>query len=341
MELVYESGVPDFRGHWDRMLPWLDVTHPRRSTGDWESPYLTLKGRRTWPPALTGGGGEPALDELAGLAPGVVQDNARGRLDAMDAAGADVHLINAAPSVAAARMLPSNLAAGVFGAYNRYAVKYCDADPARLKTTLMLHGLEPQWSAEEIRELAQEPCVGAVSVFLPVKIAPEKSAFAPIWDALEETGLPLLHRSSFSTPAWTPRYLLGYLTFAALLERYPGVRIAFAEFGVSWAPGAIEHVETVTDSPGRIRDHVEQGRLFAVAGPGDDDAAIERATAELGPNAVLWESYFPFAVAGAGHAAGDRRNARLEANGDALLRGRDRDGRVGTIETTGWRRRRA
>jgi predicted TIM-barrel fold metal-dependent hydrolase len=314
MELIYESGVPDFRGHWDRILPWVQVVHPQPGTGDWESPYLRLAGRRTWPAALGRAEGLDLDPPFAGggqLASGVVQDNAAGRLAAMDEAGVDVQLINAGPSIGAARGLAPNMAAGILGAYNRYAVHYCDADPTRLKVALQLHGLEPQWAAEEIRELSREPCVAAASVTLPVKIAPESSAFAPIWEALEETGLPLVHRASFSSPVWTPRYLLTYFLHAGLLERHRGLRIAFSECGVGWAPGSIAHLEALMDAPGRVRGYVEDGRLLAVAGPTDGADAIELAADELGEDAVLWESYFPFLPL--------RRAPLLERNGDALL----------------------
>lgn len=324
MELIYESGVPDFRGHWDRILPWVEVTHPRPGTGDWEAPYLRLTGRRTWPAALGRAGGselDPPLSNGGQLATGVVQDNAAGRLRAMDEAGVDVQLINPAPSICAARGLAPNMAAGVLGAYNRYAVHYCDADPARLKVALALHGLEPQWAAEEIRELALEPCVAAVSIALPVKIAPESSAFAPIWQALEDTGLPLLHRASFSSPVWTPRYLLTYFLFAGVFERYPSLRIGFAESGVAWAEGVIAHLEQLTESPGRVREHVEHGRIFAAVGPTDGAELTERAAVELGPDALLWESYFPFVPEGCEPTPALRRPPQpmLEHNGARFL----------------------
>jgi predicted TIM-barrel fold metal-dependent hydrolase len=324
MELIYESGVPDFRGHWERVLPLVEVTRPRPGTGDWDAPYLRLKGRRTWPRALGSPRDvllDPPLANGGLLAPGTVQDNPAGRLHAMDAAGVDAHLISPGPSVGAARGLASNMAAGVFGAYNRYAIQYSDADPARLKVVLQLHGLEPQWAGEEIRELAAEPSVVAVSIALPVKLAPESSAFAPIWQALEETGLPLLHRASFSSPVWTPPYLLTYFMYAGILERYPRLRIAFAESGVAWVPGTIEHLEQVTRAPGRAREYVESGRIFCAVGPTDDRIAVERAAGELGERSLLWESYFPFVPEGCEDSAAPRRNPEFERNGDALFLG--------------------
>lgn len=322
MELIYESGVPDFRAHWERMLPWVDIAHPVQDSGDWETPYLRLIGRRTWPAALGRAGGallDPPFANGGQLASGVVQDNAAGRLQAMEEARVDVQLINAAPSVGAARGLESNMAAGVFGAYNRYAIHYCDADPARLKVALALHGSEPQWAAEEIRELAKEPCVAAVSIALPVKIAPESSAFAPIWQALEETGLPLLHRASFSSPVWTPRYLLTYFMFTSVFERYPRLRIGFAESGVAWAQGTSEHLDSLMNRPGQTRAYIDAGRIFAAAGPTDHPAAIDSAVQELGHEALLWESYFPYVPVGCAQVPAIRRAPELEPNGNRFL----------------------
>lgn len=316
MELIYESGVPDFRAHWDRVLPEIEVAYPRRGTGDWELPYLVLKGERPWPDALRHNGEEPVVADHS-LEPGVMQDNASGRLRAMDRLGVDVHLINPAPQIGAVRRMESAFAAGVLGAYNRYAISYCDTDPSRLKVALQLHGLEPEWSAGEIRELASEPCVAAVSIYLPVKSGPESARFAAVWQALEDAQLPLLHRASFSSPVWTPRQVLSYFTYTQILDRYEGLRIGFSETGLDWVPGLVAHMNEAIEAPHRVSEYVEQGRIFAVADPTDDDAAIERAAAEFGRDALLSESYFPYRPAEADGSVG---RADLARNGGRFLR---------------------
>lgn len=296
MELIYEAGIPDFRGQWDVLLPSMTVVHPVAGSGDWESPYLALGGNRRGPPVLDAHADSPPPL----LEAGILQDNPQGRLRVMDERGDRVHLLSAGPAIGAARWLPSNLAAGVLGAFNQYAIDYCQADPMRLKVAIQVHGLEPEWSALEIRMLAEEECVSAVSICLPVKIAPEDPRFATIWRALEETELPVLHRASFSAPGWGPRHLLAYLMHARVFERYPSVRIAFSETGVGWVPGWVPHLDRLLNRSNGdrhvIRGYVENGRILAAVSPVDEVATVEAAAAELGEPALLWESHFPLAV---------------------------------------------
>ena len=320
MELIYEAGIGDFRGQWDILLPEMTVMHPPPGTGDWEAPYLILRGAQPRPPALQGH--EPTLREA--LEPGIVQDNPRGRLRAMDARGDQVHLLSAGPAIGAARWLPSNLSAGVLGAFNQYVVEYCRAEPTRLRAAIQVHGLEPEWSALEIRALAEETCVAAVSICLPVKIAPEDPRFATIWRAIDETGLPVLHRASFSAPGWTPRHLLAYLTYARIFDRYPSVKIAFSETGVGWVSGWVDHLAKVLEhDQGRstdVRGYVDEGRVLAAVSPTDHEDAIEAAAQDLGEDALLWESHFPLALGGTGcKAPADAWRDMLTRNGERFL----------------------
>lgn len=319
MELIYESGVPDFRAHWDSVLSEIEVAYPQRGIGDWESPYLVLKGQRSWPVALRENGGDQGLGDYA-LEAGVMQDNAAGRLHAMDRLGVDIHLISAGPPIGVVRRMTSAFAAGVLGAYNRYAISYCDTDPSRLKVALQLHGLEPEWSAAEIRELASEDCVAAVSIYLPVRSGPESSRFVAVWEALEETGLPLLHRASFSSPVWSPRQVLSYFAFAEILDRHPGLRIGFAESGLGWVPGLIEHTNAVIDSPHRVGEYIANGRIFAIADPTDAVDLVEEAAAEFGREALLWWSYFPYRPSICSDGSALCRHPEFERNGERFLR---------------------
>jgi len=161
MELVYEAGTPAFRGQWPKIEAMLELAAPVRGTGDWTAPYLYLPSQPVradaggWPrPALPHGVELPeaALDDVE---PGVLHDNPRGRLRAMDRAGVACQVISPGQSIEACIGLPSTLAAGVLGAYNRYILSYCAYAPDRLKAVLQVHAGEPHWSAREIEELAR------------------------------------------------------------------------------------------------------------------------------------------------------------------------------------------
>ncbi|HWF51508.1 MAG TPA: hypothetical protein VG294_12785 [Solirubrobacteraceae bacterium] len=269
MELIYEQGTPAFRGQWPKIESLLELAALRPAQGDWSHPALELPvepSRRARPDAW-GASADAAPPAL--VAPGVLHDNPTGRVAALDEAGVTLQLISPGPSIDAVLGLPSNLGAGVFGAYNRYITAYCRAHPTRLGAVLQLHGSEPRWSAHEVSELRDEPSVRAVSVCLPVRISPEEGNFDPLWDALEEADLPLLHRPALCARIWSPRRLLAYLRGAGVLDRHPRLRVAF-----------------FAASPGELPD--PSSRLFVVA-----SAAALRGDLVPGTASLLWTSDYP------------------------------------------------
>jgi predicted TIM-barrel fold metal-dependent hydrolase len=297
IELIYERGPGEFRGQWEALQRYLTVAAPQPGLGDRASAHLSLAvdGRRPgstiWDGALTASPAGP-------VEPGILHDNAAGRLRAMDRLGIDVQLLSPGPTLAATRWLPSNIAAGVLGAYNQFALGYCAHDPGRLKVVLQLHGGEPEWSAAELRELASEPAVAAATLWLPARFSPDDRRFAPIWTVLQETGVPLLHRPGACSAVWTPRRLLAYLAFTRILDRHPTIRVAFGETGVGWVPGWPDQVsQAVAGSRGGgadVRSYIEQRRIFVALGRDDDELTIRRAVAELGGDSLLWQSHFPY-----------------------------------------------
>jgi hypothetical protein len=284
IELIYEQGTPEFRGQWPRIESLLELAASRRDHGDWAHPALALAevpSRRARRDAWGATEPDPAEPPIA---PGVLHDNAAGRVAALDGAGVALQLISPGPTIDACLQLPSDLAAALFAAYNRYAIAYCRDHSQRLGAVLQLHGSEPRWSAQEVADLSGEPSVRAVSICLAVKIAPDDRHFDPLWDALESAGLPLLHRPSFCARVWTPGRLLAYLRAAGVLERRPGLQIGFAAL-----------------------DADLRSRLLAVEGGNDVDGAL------------LWASEFPLCgslraeVTLARHALGERAEEVLVA----------------------------
>jgi hypothetical protein len=210
-----------------------------------------------------------------------------------------LQLISPGPSIDACLQLPSNLAAGVLGAYNRYVTAYCRPHPQRLGAVLQLHGSEPRWSAQEVAELRGEESVRAVSLCLPVRISPEDPLFEPLWEGLEQADLPLLHRPSFCARVWTPGRLLTYLQAGGVLERYPGLRIAFLGGDAPASP-----------------DPVLRSRVFTVASAAQ--LQLRRDAGTRASAAVLWASDFPLRPSLGDELAGARR-ALGDAAEDVLV----------------------
>jgi hypothetical protein len=280
MELIYEQGTAAFRGQWPRIESMLELAAPRRGRGDWPHPALELPAVPSRRARSDAWGTDDAPPPVPPVLAGVLHDNSAGRVAALDDAGVELQLISPGPSIDACLQLPSNLAAGTFGAYNRYLTAYCRAHPQRLGAVLQLHGSEPSWSAQEVAELRDHPSVRAVSLCLAVRISPEERQFDRLWEALEHAGLPLLHRPSLCARIWSPGRLLAYLRGSGVLERYPGLRVGFVA-GDSDS-SAVEVTRAIATD-----DAALGSRLFAAASSGQLDRGHD-ATA-----AMLWASDFP------------------------------------------------
>jgi predicted TIM-barrel fold metal-dependent hydrolase len=281
MELVYEQGTPAFRGQWPKIESMLELAQLRPRQGDWPHPSLALpedasRQHRNDAWAL---GSQPTSP----AAVGVLHDNASARVAALDDACVALQLINPGPSIDACLRLPSNLAAGVFAAYNRYVIAYCREYPQRLGAVLQLHGSEPNWSAQELDDLGAEPSVRAATLCLPARIAPDHRHLDTLWRALVRSGLPLWHRPSMCARVWSPGRLLAYLRETGVLDRYPQLRVGFAgSTSPPWAGPAETSSNGGSRQPTALRP-----RVFAASSADQLESAVE------GSVAPLWASDFP------------------------------------------------
>ncbi len=273
-------------------------------------------------------GGAPSLKGKTGSnvrsspEPGVSVDNAAGRLRDMDREGRDVDLIIPGTFATAVSAIDPALATELHAAYNRYIVDYCAIDQDRLKATVLAPAWNPTRAAEEIRRLGDERCVAAVTVVLPEGLPIDDPDLHPIWSAMDDHDLPLLHHSFFYEPPYFPGYrdvwghiavaraaahpwgaqrLLGYALLSGLFDQFPNLRIGFAECSAGWLPAWLVRLEGQADYlhatlPARKQTPMEYclaGRVFC----GVDlyeGAAIARSIIEvIGDGAIMFQSDYP------------------------------------------------
>ena len=137
----------------------------------------------------------------------------------------------------------------------------------------------------------------------------------PVWDAVDETGLVVcLHIGSSGTLLRTaadapPSMVLPHVgansmlactdwLFTGVLDRHPGIRIAFSEGGAGWVPYLLEQAEKVF-ARAHFRDQVGTTRpprqVFAahmVVCFMCDDTALA-ALDIIGEDNITWESDYP------------------------------------------------
>jgi predicted TIM-barrel fold metal-dependent hydrolase len=273
-------------------------------------------------------GGKPALKGKIGSyvksppEPGVQVRNSEGRLKDMDREGRDIDAIIPGTWVTAVTGLDDQrLAIELYAAYHRYMADYCSADPSRLKSTLVAPAADPEWAATEIKRLSGETWVAAVTPVLPEGVPVDDPSLHPIWRAMDEADLPILHHSFFYEPPYFPGYrdvwghvavartaahvwgaqrLLSYTILSGLLDQYPNLRIGFAECAGAWLPSWLVRLEAQADylsaSLPDLRqsptDYARSGRVYCGLELYEGDLA-QGAIDALGDECFMYQSDYP------------------------------------------------
>ena len=253
---------------------------------------------------------------------GVNNLNAKGRLDDMDTEGIDVHLIIPATFALAVTMLDGEMASEVHAAYRRYIGEYCSADPSRLKATVPVLADRSDESAAIIREIADEPWVAAITPVLPPGLPIDDPVLDPIWQAMNDADLPIMHHSFFYEPPYFPGYrdiwdnvvvaraaahpwgaqrLLGYLLLSGVFDQYPNLRIGFAECSAGWLPAWLVRLRGQADYmkralPEGVRDpldYAREGRVFCGIELYEGEAIAKSINDLLGDGVIMYQSDYP------------------------------------------------
>jgi len=165
-----------------------------------------------------------------------------------------------------------SFAAALAGAYNSWLADFCGAGNGRLHGVAMLPLQHPEAAAEEARRCAEE--LGFRAAFVrPNPVGGrnfDDPAYDPLWGVMSAHSMALgIHEGGFPL---LPQVVRGRLThpeqvhicahpmeqmisavsliYGGVLERFPGLRVAFLEAGCGWVPFWLhrmdEHWETST-----------------------------------------------------------------------------------------------
>lgn len=273
-------------------------------------------------------GGKPALKGATHSmvrsppSPGVAVRNSAGRLEDMDREGRDVDVIIPGTFATAISAIDTSLALELYRAYHRYMTDYCSADPGRLKGTMLAPGAEPEWAAREIARVSNEAWVCAVTVVLPEGLPVDDPSLHPIWRAMSDADLPILHHSFFYEPPYFPGYrdiwghvavaraaahpwgaqrLLGYLLLSGLMDQYQNLRVGFAECSTGWLPAWLSRLEGQADYlgaslPPRKQTPIEyasSGRVFCGLDLYEGAAIVRSVIDVLGDGTLMYQSDYP------------------------------------------------
>ncbi|HEX2173562.1 MAG TPA: amidohydrolase family protein [Dehalococcoidia bacterium] len=319
---------------WQKRVPekWRERAPKVVDTAD--GPYWVCDGEK-WDPwggrlgsAGAMGGRRLALEKGGVLEPGVLRPTTTElRLADMDRDGVDASVLYG-PIVPLGVPDPE-LRKVCYRGYNDWLAEFCATAPERLIGAGLIPIDDPQAAADEVRYLKSAGL--RTGMFLAARAEPAlwEDAWEPLWQATEETGLPIgfhlgggLRSVVFSGPKSHDAGNMGVrvacgtlqmdeplaaVIFSGALERHPGLKIVLAETGIGWLPYLVERMD---DSWNRFVDAEEywrqHGGLQLKMKPSEyyrrqvwatfqEDHVGIRVVDVIGEDRVMWASDYPHA----------------------------------------------
>ena len=253
----------------------------------------------------------PDLVQVSDDAPGAA-DLAE-RLAVQDELGIDAAVVYPQRANAMWGIDDHDLRDACFDAYNSWLAAQCAASNGRLVGVPVLSTVHrPERTADAIARLVD---LGFTTMMLPNyprDVRYGEASMAPLWAAIEASGLPLdFHISeapdgngpgelgSYLMQSFQPfRKLWSYLVFSGIFDRHPGLRIVFAEGGISWIPSALNHADRIHREfrphlqPTLAHEPSHYWRTHCWATFMDDPCGLEQID-HIGVDRVLWASDYP------------------------------------------------
>jgi predicted TIM-barrel fold metal-dependent hydrolase len=241
------------------------------------------------------------------------------RLAAMDRDGVEAEVLYSEVSAFRAYGLVRGDWRPISRAFTDLLTEFAAHDPNRLAVSYQVPIIDIPYAVEEVQRLA---ALGARSVHLPNFPSElglpdyHDEVYEPLWDALQETGIPISHhlgnRNSLwevfrrdptpqaaiftSLPALALSEVIAWWILTGTLERFPGLQIVFVEPSLYWIPGFLAQLDRKADGrydlPGlRLKPSEYFHRNMACTFM-DDEVGLQLRHM-VGIENILWSTDFP------------------------------------------------
>jgi predicted TIM-barrel fold metal-dependent hydrolase len=288
---------------WEERLPAADRDHAPRLWKDEFGYHLVVDERSFDTPGLN----SLLVEGRAGFS------DLSLRLQDMDAEGLDVAFVFPQKAMALFSMQDKELMLRCFDVYNEWLAEWCAQAPDRLHGIGILPTIfQPEATRDYIQKLKGLGFRAMEIPSSPRNVYYNGSSMAPMWDAIEESGIPLsFHIGEFPdykgagalgtylTTTFQPfRKLWALLTFSGVLERHPELRVIFTEGGISWVPSALYDADkTYREFETEMRPKLAELPSFywhrqCYATFMDDPSGIKLID-DVGADKVLWSADYP------------------------------------------------
>ena len=240
---------------------------------------------------------------------------AASRIRDMDEEGVDVQVM--VPSVPWGHGEPA-VEIEFMRANHRFLDDFCGAYPDRLKALLVLNAKFIEPSLQEIKAWSHSRWAVGVWVNLPLDFPLDHPDLHPIWAAVEEAGLCVVHhsfsggypgyRDTWHNPfigrtashPWGAMRAVAAFFGAGLMDRYPSIRFAILESGFGWLPfwalrmqDQMEYMGYVPELPHTMTEYMSGGRFFASVVLLEGPEMIRMVSDFLGERVLMFSSDYP------------------------------------------------
>lgn len=240
------------------------------------------------------------------------------RLKDLDAEGVEKELIFPQRLFGLYMMTDMEMREEIFGAYNEAIAARCAKAPGRLYPVMVPN----YWNPPQARDsVARAKALGARCLMVPIN--PRKNLdgepilyndpkMDALWEAVAESGIPLCFHIGENIPTAAPgatgtfvlaqmggfRQNWGMLTFAGVFDRFPALKVVFAEAGLSWIPGMLHDADMIYNSfPTQVQPKLKHPpswywRNHCYATFMTDPVGLELLH-RIGAETALWSSDYP------------------------------------------------
>jgi len=310
------------------MEPKLRNYRPRLLTDEEGHNFWVVDGQTSYRRPTIKGAGAPgtaappgkALQSARRASPGSqTLTNLKERLDDLDREGIDLQFLYPSFLLHVNAWPDGILAMGVCRAYNTWLAEVCNKAPDRLRAVGVVSLQDSESAAEELSRLRD---LGVRAVMINGTAGakrldhPDHDVFFAAADQLK---MPIAVHFSLQFPVvdklfehhFPNRVLAGIMPIMAgltsvlcsgLLDRYPNLKFAFLEGGISWVPAHVERMDDHFDNPRYgakdlisrpPSDYLKTGRIFF--GCEGNESFLGRVVEEVGEDLFMFSSDYPHA----------------------------------------------
>jgi predicted TIM-barrel fold metal-dependent hydrolase len=199
---------------------------------------------------------------------------------------------------------------------------FCSADTDRLKGLFLAPGHDVAWAVAELKKIGGEPWLCAVWPSLPEGMPIDDPDLDPLWEIMNDLHLPIMHHSFFYEPPyfpgardiwgnsaiartaahpWGAQRSLAYIIAGGILDRYPNIKVGFAETGHGWLPNwllrldsQVHYVKGVVPKLKYLpSEYAKMGRI-AICIEAHEGPEMTKAVFDiLGETCLMYSSDFP------------------------------------------------